>query len=183
MITLHSNKHTLEVSIQKATFERYDKFRSHIAKLQSFRSVHAEQERGFAIIQLIKKYPELLGDLVNKQGGMNEETIERKAQAIAKKKEIDIVEARQEASKEVIDTLMHVASENKEIYTTLVMPDLHYPTSFEAIKYAIEVIKETCDIEKLNDKNKKIFNSAEFWNNVEFEGVAAYADMFLRIYS
>ncbi len=182
MIELKSGGKTLQLKILEPTLARYAEFKDILNELQKYVDTYGQFKRNIAIAELVKQNPNLLGDLVNGQGGFNEETFKGKV-AEYKKQKLSDEEAESKAASDIVERLHLAASHNKEIFVTLVQPELLYPANLQSIIYGIEVIKKTCDVSGLTKNEKSLLNNEDFWNNVEWNGVCRYINSFRQSYS
>jgi hypothetical protein len=181
---IKSNTKTLDVKPLPVTTARYKEFAEWREKCLKFVSEKGNVKRGLAIIKLTQKYPDLLGNLIDKETGqLNEKAIEERAAQICERDKVDLSVARELALAQLREKIQLLAIENEEIFNAIVAPELHYPSTVESITFGIDLIRATCDKSKLTKNDAKLLDDTDFWENAEWEGVADYANFFLQCYS
>jgi len=178
---LKSGTKEIKITPLEPTLARYAEFKDSVAKLAQVTDAHGSFNRDLAALELIKKYPDILGDLMDEQGGINQNTLSAKASYYVGNG-LPEEEAKAKAANDILDRLKFAAKDNKEIFVTLFAPELSYPTTYTSVVLGIDVIKTTCDKTKFTTNEKKLFESEDFWNNVEWKGVAEYVNSFCRSY-
>ena len=182
MIELKSGTKVIKAEFQQPTVARYREYQNIVNDLQKVVDTYGQFKRNVAIAELIKKYPDVLGDLVNSAGGFNESTYNAKVKKFVEVDKLPQAEAEQKAAADIVERLHLAAADNKEIFVTLVSPEVVYPLNYNSIIIGIDVIKKTIDKSKLTANEKKLLDSDEFWDNVEWEGVCKYIDSFRTVY-
>lgn len=178
---LRSGTKEIKITPLEPTLARYAEFKEFAEKLAKVTDAYGSFNRDIAALELIKKYPEILGDLMDEQGGINQNTLSAKASSYVVRG-MSEEEAKAKAANDIMDRLKYAAKDNKEIFVTLFAPELSYPCTYESVLLGIDVIKATCDKTKFTANEKKLFESEDFWNNAEWKGVAEYVNSFCRSY-
>jgi len=178
---LKSGTKEIKITPLEPTLARYAEFKDSVSKLAQVTDAHGNFNRDVAALELIKKYPDILGDLMDEQGDINQNTLSMKANSYVVRG-MSEKEAKAKAANDILDRLKFAAKDNKEIFVTLFAPELSYPTTYASVVLGIDVIKATCDKTKFTASEKKLFESEDFWNNVEWKGVAEYVNSFCRSY-
>lgn len=179
MITLVSNKDSISIKPLEANLKRYAEFEGHRFKLQEQINKAKLNEDTRTMAKMLSQN-EKLARIVTVFGHLNPvELNARKERNLSKGLKEE--EALNVATESMQQELALVMTEDVRVYNFF-SGDGQYPRTANAIKVAIEVIKETADSSYLTPQQKKLLNKPEFWDSVSFEGVAAYADLFLEQY-
>lgn len=171
----------IEVEILEPTLKRFEEFKSHLETLKAQVDARGELARIKAIAKILQKYPELL-DMVDYGGTFKQEKILERAREIVKNKDIPEDEAIGIVLKQFQQRIALIASEDVEVANALYFPDLMYPMNAESVRVAKDVIRATVDRTKLTKNDCKTLDGDEFWDEVEWKGVAEYANNFRNLY-
>lgn len=182
MIELKSGTKVIKAEFQQPTVALYREYQTIVAELQKVVDGYALFKRNVATTELIKKYPDVLGDLINSSGGFNEATYNAKVKKFIEVDKLPKEEAEQKAAADIVERLHLAAADNKEIFVALVSPEVTFPLNYNSILIGIDVIKKTIDKSKLTANEKKLIESNEFWDNVQWDGVCKYIDSFRAVY-
>lgn len=178
---LKSGTKVIEIEPLEPTVERFNQFKEYSNNLRMQIDARGELARIRAIAKIIKAYPELF-EMIGYDGAFKADKIKERAERIVKENEIEIEEANAIVVKQFQQRIALIASEDKEVAAALFFPELNYPCTKESITVAIEVLKNTFDKSKVTKNDLKLLSEDDFWNNVEWKGVADYANTFRELY-
>jgi hypothetical protein len=87
------------------------------------------------------------------------------------------------AEKDMQDNLKTYIKDNLDVGKQLYFDTEKFPTTIEALKVGIGIVRDTIDRNKLTDEQNMLIESeldSEYWQNVSAQEVADYVDYFCK---
>lgn len=160
-------------------------------------------ESALTNIARLRNKHEVLHELIDELGMLNSKTLARQMQMLkdnhhsawlhdsTQYEEKDIPEyqpmaddaAKAIAEKEMQDNLKTYIKDNLDVGKQLYFDTEKFPTTIEALKVGIGIVRDTIDSSKLTDQETLDIQSelhSEYWQNVSAQEVADYVDYFCK---
>lgn len=181
MTAIHSGAHRIEVKPKMLTLRTHTEMTTWKQKLTARAAQTGQTKNVELVLKLMKEIPDL-AELITPSGDFNMSTVARLSENF---KDMTKEEAIEAAKSDIQRRILAIAADSPDVARTLFFPDVKINYDAESIGLCIECIRATFDVNGVAPEHVQLLMSdatSDFWQDVEWEGVVAYAEKFCELF-
>ena len=181
MTTIQSGAVRIEIKPKMITLRTHAEMTTWKQRLTARAAQTGQTKNVELVLKLMKEIPDL-AELITPSGDFNMATVARLSENF---KDMTKEEAIEASKADIQRRILAIAADSPDVARTLFFPDVKINYDAESIRICIDCIRATCDVNGLSPEHLQLILSPpdiDFWQDVEWEGVVAYAEKFCELF-